>query len=175
VAKIAQVIQDIGLIRSNSTKATNKYYKTKQEQKDLRHKDSPEKTGNNERSGEGCVRSEGSMSTLELPGPANTPCIPTRHETSYHASPVSRPSTPRSLMRTHNGPGDLLLPPSTSSELDVTCRRDDNVDQYESSDSCALSSSGSSPPSDVLEQDSKEGIEGEELPDREDGGGTTGE
>jgi hypothetical protein len=176
VAKITQVIQDIGLICSNkSTKAANRYYKTKQEQKGLRHKYSPEETGNDERSDEGCVCSEGSTSTPELPDPANTPCIPTHHETNCHASPASRPSTPGSLMRTHNGPGDPLLPPSTSFELDVTCRRDDSVDQYESSDSCDFSSSGSSPPSDASEQDSKEGTEEEGLPDCEGGGGTMGE
>jgi hypothetical protein len=176
VAKIAQVIQDIGLIRNHkSTKVINKYDKIRQVQKDLHHKDNLEGTGNNERSGEGYEHSVDNMSTLELPDPANTPYTPTRHETNYRASPVSCLSTPRSPMRTHNGPGDPLPLRSTSSGPDMTCRRDDSVDQYESLDSCALSSSGSSPPSDASEQDSKEGTEGEELPDCDGGGGTTGE
>ncbi|KAF9779302.1 hypothetical protein BJ322DRAFT_1024664 [Thelephora terrestris] len=72
------------------------------------------------------------------------------------------------------GPGDPLPPPSTSFEPAVTCRRDDNVDQYESSDSCDFSSRSSSP-TDGSEQDSREGTEEEELLDPGDGGGTTGE
>ncbi|KAF9784895.1 hypothetical protein BJ322DRAFT_1108373 [Thelephora terrestris] len=78
------------------------------------------------------------------------------------------------LLDHHVHPGDPLPPPLISSEPDVTCRRDDNVVQYESSDSCD-SSSGSFPPTDDSEQDSKEGIEEEELPDPGDGGGTMGE
>jgi hypothetical protein len=57
----------------------------------------------------------------------------------------------------------------------VTCRRDDNVDQNESSDSCGSSSSGTSPPSDELGQDSREGMEGEERPDPGGGKGMTGD
>ncbi|KAF9779296.1 hypothetical protein BJ322DRAFT_1113638 [Thelephora terrestris] len=140
-----------------------------------RRKDSPEEKGNDEQSGEGCARSEGNTSIPELPDLANTPYIPTHHETNSHASPTSRPSTHRSLTRTHNGPEDLLPPPSTSSEPDVTCRRDDNVDQNESSDSCGSSSSGTSPPSDELGQDSREGMEGEERPDPGGGEGMTGD
>jgi hypothetical protein len=176
VAKITQVIQDIGLIRkNNSTKAANKNYKIRQEQMGPRHKRSPERTDNDERSGEDYVRSEGNTNTLALPDLPNTPCIPTHHDISYHASLASRPTRPRSLMRTHNGLGDPPLPPSTSSEPDVTCRRDDNVDQNESSDSCGSSSSGTSPPSGELGQDSREGMEGEERPDPGGGEGTTGD
>jgi hypothetical protein len=174
--KITQIIQDIGLIRNNnnSTKRTNKNYKLKPERKDLRHKGSPEGMDNNERSDEDYEHSGDNKSTPGLPGPASTLCIPTHHETDYHASPVSHPSTPRSLMRTHNGPGDPLPPLSTSFVPAVTCRRNNNIVQYESSDFCDSSSRSSSLTGD-LEQDSKEGIEEEELLDPGDGGGTTGE
>jgi hypothetical protein len=175
VTKITQIIQDIGLIRSNNTKTTKKNYKFKPGRKGLRHKHSPERTDNDERSGEGYGHFEDSKNTPELRDLPSNPYSPTHHETSCHASLVSRPTRPRSLMRTHTGLGDPPLPPSISSEPDVTCRTDDNVDQNESSDSCGSSSSGSSPPSGELGQDSREGMEGEERPDPGGGEGMTGD
>jgi hypothetical protein len=130
IAKITQVIQDIGLIhRDNGTKARINKYKFKPKQKGLRRKHMLAQTDNNGRSGEDFKHSGDSMPIRESPDPSNTPCTPTHHDTDYHASPASRPSTPRSLTRTHNGPEDPLPPLSTSSEPAVTCRRDDNVDR----------------------------------------------
>jgi hypothetical protein len=75
VSKIAQIIQDIGLIQSNkNTKATNRNWISKPEQRDLRHKSSPERKGNDERNDEGYAHSEDSTSTLELLDLASSCC-----------------------------------------------------------------------------------------------------
>jgi hypothetical protein len=176
VAKITQVIQDIGLIRSaNSTKGVTSHYKLKRGQKGLHRKCTSANKGNDEQSGEGCKHSPDSTTMSESTDPSSTLYTPTHHETNSHASPSSRPSTPRSPTRTHSGPGDPLPPLSASSEPAVTCRRDNSVDQNESSDSCGSSSCGTSPPSDELGQDSREGMEEEERPDPGGGKGMTGD
>jgi hypothetical protein len=176
VAKITRVIQDIGLIRSaNSTKEITNNYKFRRGRKDLLHKRRHEQTDNDERSDADCTRSADNTTSPESSDPSNIPCTLTRHDTNYLPSPSSRPSTPCSLTRTHSGPGDPLPPLSTSSESAVTCWRDDSVDQNESSDSCGSSSCKTSPPSDELGQDSREGMEGEEHPDPGGGEGMTGD
>ncbi|KAF9780978.1 hypothetical protein BJ322DRAFT_1023656 [Thelephora terrestris] len=137
--------------------------------------DSPEEEDNDEQSGEDCVHSQDNKTKPASPDPANILYTPTHHDANYHASPASRPTRLHSLRQIHTCPGDPPLPLSTSSEPDVTCRRDDSVDQNESSDSCGSSSSGIAPPSDELGQDSREGMGEEEFPDPGGGEGMTGD
>ena len=170
LVKVTQVIQDIGLIHSNNTK--NK--RTKQGGKDLRYKRTSDRKGSDEQNERDYRHFEDNMNTPSLPDPASNLDNPTHHAGIPRASPASRPLDPHSLTRTHTCPEDWPLPTSTAFELGEPCSTGNTTVQNESSDSCG-SSLGSSPPSEGLEQDSREGIEGEEHPDPGGVGGTTGE
>jgi hypothetical protein len=170
--KITQVIQDIGLIRNNSTKQLKK--QTKQGGKGLPYKRTEKWKCTDVQSETGCTHFEDSTNTPSKLGPANTPdtlehCAPT-----HHTSLSSLPIVLHSLDRTHTCPADSPLPTLAACELGEPCSTGDTAVQNESSDSCDFSLA-SSPPSEELEQDSREGTEGEEPLDPGGVGGTTGE
>jgi hypothetical protein len=142
--------------------------------KDLRYKRTSGRKGNNERNERDCIHSESNTNTPSLLDPASNLDNPVRHAGTPHASPASHLPDPHSLTRTHTCPEDSPLPTSAACELDEPCSTGDTAVQNESSDSCG-SSLRSSPPSEELGQDSREGIEGEEHPDPGGVGGMMGE
>ncbi|KAF9789693.1 hypothetical protein BJ322DRAFT_1018289 [Thelephora terrestris] len=114
------------------------------------------------------------MYNPEIPDPPSSLNTPEHHVPTHRTYPSSLNLALHGLDRTHTSPEDSLPPTSTAFELGDSCLMDDTIVQNELSDSCALSSR-SSPPSEELGQDSREGIEEEGLLDPGGVGGTTGE
>jgi hypothetical protein len=174
LTKITQIIQDIGLIRHTGNNTRRNKDKTKPEGKDLLYKHSPDISDNDEQSERDYIPTEDSKNNPSKPGPPSSPGIPKHCAPTHQTYPSSLNLTLHGLDQIHTSPEDSLLPTSAAFELDEPCLTGDTAVQYESSDSCTTSL-GSSPPFEKLEQDSKEGIEGEECPDPGGVRGMTGE
>jgi hypothetical protein len=175
VTKITQVIQDIGLIRSRYNKNTKgSKDEIRQGGKDLPYKHTPDLLGNNERNEKDYIWTEDNRCNPDIPDPPSSPDTPEHHAPSHQTYPSSLNLTLYGLDQTHTVPVNSPLPTSTAFELGEPCSTGDTAVQNKSSDSCAASST-SSPPSEEPEQDSKEGMEGEECPDPGGVGGMTGE
>jgi hypothetical protein len=173
VQKITQIIQDIGLIcRNKNTKQTTKG--TRLGGKEALDKRTRKWICTDVQSGADDTRSADSKCTSLTPDPPSIPDSPARHDPTPHASPALHSPVHHSPIRTHTCPEASLSPASAAFEPGKSGSTGDTAVQYESSDSCTTSLM-TSPPSEELEQDSREGIEGEEPPNPGGVRGTTGE
>jgi hypothetical protein len=167
INKIHKTVQEIRNITSTKSRF-------KPQQKDLlhNHKIEEEDTyGRNERDYTHSWDNKNISPKWDRP---SNPDNPSHHDRDPHSSPSSLDLAPPVPSRSHTCPAISTLRNVISSGLDDSCSTADTAVQYESSDSCAPSSM-TSPPSEELERDSKEGREGEECPDPVEGGGTTGD
>jgi hypothetical protein len=166
INKIHKTVQEIREITSTKSKF-------RPQQKNLLHSHRTAEEDNDEQNGKDYKHSWDSKSISPKWDQPNNLDNPSRRDKVPHSSPSSPDPAPPVPSRSHTCPAISTLRNITSFELGDPCSTADTAVQYESSDSCVPSST-TSPPSEGLEQDSKEGREGEECPDPVEGGGTTG-